>query len=173
MFCEREKEKDREREREREREGKKERERDMMRKPYPGEYMGHEGRPYCERDYHEKYGVKCAYCQRFISGKVLQAGDNNHFHPTCARCTKCGDPFGDGEEMYLQGAAIWHPRCGPGPGESGFVINGYNGSNVTGNGCDTSSMVDYGLDGLSSTMSELHYGSRASSPGGSVLRDYR
>ena len=34
-------------------------------------------------------------------------------------------------------------------------------------------MADYGLDGLSSTMSELHYGSRASSPGGSVLRDYR
>ena len=29
--------------------------------------------------------------------------------PSC-RCTKCGDPFGDGEEMYLQGAAIWHPR---------------------------------------------------------------
>ena len=39
--------------------------------------------------------------------------------------------------------------------------------------CDSSSMADYGLDGLSSTMSELHYGSRASSPGGSVLRDYR
>jgi len=127
-----------------------------------GEYMGHEGRPYCEKDYHERYGVKCAYCQRFISGKVLQAGDNNHFHPTCARCSKCGDPFGDGEEMYLQGAAIWHPRCGPGPGESGFVINGF----------DTSSIVD-GFDGLSSTMSELHYGSRASSPGGSMLRDYR
>ena len=35
-----------------------------------GEYMGHEGRPYCERCYHEKYGVKCAYCLRFISGKV-------------------------------------------------------------------------------------------------------
>lgn len=33
----------------------------------------------------------------------VQAGDNHHFHPTCARCTKCGDPFGDGEEMYLQG----------------------------------------------------------------------
>merc|ERR1740128_69871 len=127
-----------------------------------GEYMGHEGKPYCEKDYHERYGVKCAYCQRFISGKVLQAGDNNHLHPTCARCTKCGDPFGDGEEMYLQGAAIWHPRCGPGPGESGFVINGY----------DTSSMAD-GFDGMSSTMSELHYGSRASSPGGSMLRDYR
>lgn len=50
-----------------------------------------------------------------MTGKVLQAGDNHHFHPTCARCTKCGDPFGDGEEMYMQGGAIWHPRCGPGP----------------------------------------------------------
>ncbi|CAN7937843.1 unnamed protein product [Ixodes hexagonus] len=80
-----------------------------------GEYMGRQGQPYCERDYQKQFGVKCAHCDRFISGKVLQAGDNHHFHPTCARCSKCGDPFGDGEEMYLQGGAIWHPRCGPGP----------------------------------------------------------
>ena len=62
-----------------------------------------DGLPYCEKDYQAQFGVKCAYCNRYISGKVLQAGDNHHFHPTCARCTKCGDPFGDGEEMYLQG----------------------------------------------------------------------
>lgn len=37
---------------------------------------------------------------------MFQAGDNHHFHPTCARCAKCGDPFGDGEEMYLQGSDI-------------------------------------------------------------------
>ncbi|XP_074595555.1 actin binding LIM protein Uncoordinated 115a isoform X3 [Brevipalpus obovatus] len=80
-----------------------------------GEYMGKDGLPYCERDYQAKFGVKCTHCDRFITGKVLQAGDNHHFHPTCARCTKCGDPFGDGEEMYMQGGAIWHPRCGPGP----------------------------------------------------------
>ncbi|GIY08705.1 actin-binding LIM protein 3 [Caerostris darwini] len=78
-----------------------------------GEYMGKDGNPYCERDYQKLFGVKCAHCDRFIAGKVLQAGDNHHFHPTCARCSKCGDPFGDGEEMYLQGGAIWHPRCGP------------------------------------------------------------
>ncbi|XP_022918033.1 actin-binding LIM protein 2 isoform X2 [Onthophagus taurus] len=89
-----------------------------------GEYMGKEGVPYCEKDYHKQFGVKCAYCERYISGKVLQAGDNHHFHPTCARCTKCGDPFGDGEEMYLQGGAIWHPRCGPGPTENGQILNG-------------------------------------------------
>lgn len=65
-----------------------------------------DGVPYCEKDYQKQFGVKCAYCSRFISGKVLQAGDNHHFHPTCARCSKCGDPFGDGEEMYLQGNFI-------------------------------------------------------------------
>ncbi|KAK9722851.1 LIM domain [Popillia japonica] len=94
-----------------------------------GEYMGRDGVPYCERDYQKQFGVKCAYCSRFISGKVLQAGDNHHFHPTVAPSGirdpgKCGDPFGDGEEMYLQGGAIWHPRCGPGPTENGQILNG-------------------------------------------------
>lgn len=55
-----------------------------------GEYMGKDGVPYCEKCYQKLFGVKCAYCNRYISGKVLQAGDNHHFHPTCARCTKCG-----------------------------------------------------------------------------------
>ncbi|XP_035229700.1 actin-binding LIM protein 1-like [Stegodyphus dumicola] len=80
-----------------------------------GEYMGKDGQPYCEKDYQKLFGIKCAHCDRFIAGKVLQAGENHHFHPSCARCSKCGDPFGDGEEMYLQGGTIWHPRCGPGP----------------------------------------------------------
>lgn len=88
------------------------------------EYMGKDGVPYCEKCYQKSFGVKCAYCIRFISGKVLQAGENHHFHPTCARCTKCGDAFGDGEEMYLQGNAIWHPKCGPGPSEAGLILNG-------------------------------------------------
>ena len=34
--------------------------------------MGKDGRPYCERDYQREFGVKCTYCRRFISGKVLQ-----------------------------------------------------------------------------------------------------
>ena len=80
-----------------------------------GEYMGKNGQPYCEKDYQSQYGVKCAHCERYITGKVLQAGESHQFHPTCARCTKCGDLFEDGEEMFMQGGAIWHPRCGPGP----------------------------------------------------------
>lgn len=128
-----------------------------------GEYMGKDGAPYCEKDYQKLFGVKCTYCFRFISGKVLQAGDNNHFHPTCARCTKCGDPFGDGEEMFLQGAAIWHPRCGPGPDESMAASVNVNGS---GYGHHES------FDRNSTVGSEQPYGSRASSPGGYLRRPY-
>ncbi|PAV56590.1 hypothetical protein WR25_23391 [Diploscapter pachys] len=75
-----------------------------------GEYMAHDGKPLCLRDYNEKYGVKCYECQKFIAGKVLQAGGYK-FHPTCARCSRCGAHFGDGEEMYMQGDEIWHPSC--------------------------------------------------------------
>lgn len=80
-----------------------------------GDYVAKDGKPYCEKDYQKLFGVICVYCKRYITGKVLQAGDNHHFHPSCARCSKCGDPFVPGEEMYLQGEVTWHPRCGPGP----------------------------------------------------------
>ncbi|KAF0299608.1 Actin-binding LIM protein 2 [Amphibalanus amphitrite] len=132
-----------------------------------GEYMTRDGKPFCEKHYQAEYGVKCAYCQRYISGKVLQAGDNHHFHPTCARCTKCGDPFGDGEEMYLQGAAIWHPRCGPGPTENGVIINGQH------DGDESAADRSAELDRLSTTASETQYsGYRSASPG-LLLREYR
>ncbi len=129
-----------------------------------GEYMGKDGQPFCEKDYHKKFGVKCVYCLRYISGKVLQAGDN-HFHPTCARCTKCGDPFGDGEEMFLQGAAIWHPRCGPGPDESGHGLADVDRFNTN------ASMFEDQTD-VNSMASAPFYGSRASSPGASLKKDY-
>ncbi|XP_056631382.1 actin-binding LIM protein 1-like isoform X4 [Diorhabda sublineata] len=135
-----------------------------------GEYMGRSGVPYCERDYQKQFGVKCAYCNRFISGKVLQAGDNHHFHPTCARCTKCGDPFGDGEEMYLQGGAIWHPRCGPGPTENGEILNGTGETN--GNCTDTDmSIRDYDRHSTSGASELQTFGYRSPSPG-LILRDH-
>jgi len=139
--------------------------------PLHGEYMGKDGVPYCEKDYQKHFGVKCAYCSRYISGKVLQAGDNHHFHPTCARCTKCGDPFGDGEEMYLQGSAIWHPRCGPGP-QSEPLANGHSHPEL-----DRMSNSDLPLS-LRSQGTSLNgslYGidkKRAGSPG-LILREYK
>ncbi|XP_060904969.1 actin-binding LIM protein 3 isoform X8 [Labrus mixtus] len=75
-----------------------------------GEYISKDGVPYCEADYHAQYGVKCETCSRYISGRVLEAG-GKHYHPTCARCSRCNLMFKEGEEMYLTGCEVWHPLC--------------------------------------------------------------
>uniref|UniRef100_A0A8C3JGX1 Actin binding LIM protein 1 n=1 Tax=Calidris pygmaea TaxID=425635 RepID=A0A8C3JGX1_9CHAR len=75
-----------------------------------GEYISKDGSPYCEKDYQVLFGVKCEACHQFITGKVLEAGDK-HYHPSCARCSRCNQMFTEGEEMYLQGSTVWHPDC--------------------------------------------------------------
>ncbi|XP_021251014.1 actin-binding LIM protein 2 isoform X9 [Numida meleagris] len=100
------------------------------------EYISKDGIPYCETDYHAKFGIRCDNCEKYITGRVLevteqwkrltrevvespswrslaplyQAGEK-HYHPTCARCVRCSQMFAEGEEMYLQGTSIWHPVC--------------------------------------------------------------
>ncbi|XP_008433061.1 actin-binding LIM protein 2 isoform X10 [Poecilia reticulata] len=74
------------------------------------EYISKDGIPYCEMDYHAMFGIQCESCKKYITGKVLEAGEK-HYHPTCARCARCEQMFGEGEEMYLQGSSIWHPPC--------------------------------------------------------------
>uniref|UniRef100_A0A3Q3WA69 Uncharacterized protein n=1 Tax=Mola mola TaxID=94237 RepID=A0A3Q3WA69_MOLML len=67
-----------------------------------GEYISKDSTPYCEKDYQIHFGVQCEACHQFITGKVLEAGDK-HYHPSCARCSRCNQMFTEGEEMYLQG----------------------------------------------------------------------
>ncbi|XP_075942982.1 actin-binding LIM protein 2 [Anarhichas minor] len=74
------------------------------------EYISKDGIPFCEMDYHAMFGIQCESCKKYITGKVLEAGEK-HYHPTCARCARCEQMFAEGEEMYLQGSCIWHPPC--------------------------------------------------------------
>ncbi|XP_031518504.1 actin-binding LIM protein 2 isoform X2 [Papio anubis] len=74
------------------------------------EYISKDGLPYCEADYHAKFGIRCDRCEKYITGRVLEAGEK-HYHPSCALCVRCGQMFAEGEEMYLQGSSIWHPAC--------------------------------------------------------------
>uniref|UniRef100_A0AAQ4NRG6 Actin binding LIM protein family, member 3 n=1 Tax=Gasterosteus aculeatus aculeatus TaxID=481459 RepID=A0AAQ4NRG6_GASAC len=75
-----------------------------------GEYISKDGTPYCETDYHTQFGIRCDSCNRFISGRVLEAG-GKRYHPSCARCARCHMMFLEGEEMYLTGSEVWHPVC--------------------------------------------------------------
>uniref|UniRef100_UPI00398F1B1D actin-binding LIM protein 2 isoform X7 n=1 Tax=Pristiophorus japonicus TaxID=55135 RepID=UPI00398F1B1D len=79
-------------------------------KALSAEYICKDGAPYCEADYHSQFGIKCERCTKFITGRVLEAGEK-HYHPDCARCVRCEEMFAEGEEMYLQGISIWHPVC--------------------------------------------------------------
>uniref|UniRef100_A0A4W3HZ56 Actin-binding LIM protein 2 n=1 Tax=Callorhinchus milii TaxID=7868 RepID=A0A4W3HZ56_CALMI len=79
-------------------------------KALSAEYICKAGAPYCEADYHSQFGIKCERCEKFITGRVLEAGEK-HYHPDCARCARCEEMFAEGEEMYLQGTSIWHPIC--------------------------------------------------------------
>ncbi|XP_073335796.1 actin-binding LIM protein 3-like [Pagrus major] len=75
-----------------------------------GEYISKDGIPYCETDYHTQFGIKCDSCNRYISGRVLEAG-GKRYHPSCAKCARCHMMFLEGEEMYLTGSEVWHPMC--------------------------------------------------------------
>ncbi|XP_045633053.1 actin-binding LIM protein 2 isoform X9 [Ursus americanus] len=79
-------------------------------KQLDAEYISKDGLPYCEADYHTKFGIRCDGCEKYITGHVLEAGEK-HYHPLCALCVRCGRMFAEGEEMYLQGSSIWHPAC--------------------------------------------------------------
>lgn len=46
----------------------------------------------------------CSFFSCCFFASPPQAGDK-HYHPSCARCSRCNQMFTEGEEMYLQGKA--------------------------------------------------------------------
>ncbi|KAM3876086.1 leupaxin [Diretmus argenteus] len=104
-------------------------------------FFERDGRPYCEKDYHQLFAPRCAYCKGPIMQNILSAMDQN-WHPEHFFCAHCGDRFGpdgflekDGKpycnrdfyhlfapkcsgcgesvkENYLTAAnGTWHPEC--------------------------------------------------------------
>uniref|UniRef100_A0A8D0DDI1 Actin binding LIM protein 1b n=1 Tax=Sander lucioperca TaxID=283035 RepID=A0A8D0DDI1_SANLU len=75
------------------------------RKVLSGEYISKDGVPYCERDYQIQFGVQCDACQKFITGKVLEAGEK-HYHPSCARCSRCDKMFTEVPDVHVHAFMI-------------------------------------------------------------------
>jgi len=73
-------------------------------------FIGRDGVPLCEIDYHIHCGITCALCMGNLLGKGLKAGDR-FYHAACARCCKCCDVFSEGEAMFVEGSDIWHAIC--------------------------------------------------------------
>ncbi|XP_078116052.1 leupaxin [Sander vitreus] len=104
-------------------------------------FFEREGQPYCDKDYHQLFSPRCAYCKGPIVQNILTALDQT-WHPDHFFCTHCGGLFGpdgflekDGKpycskdfyllfapkcsgcgesvrENYLTAAnGTWHPEC--------------------------------------------------------------
>lgn len=57
--------------------------------------------------------------------------------------------------MYLQGAAIWHPRCGPGPTEASQII--FNNTSGEIDRMSNSAMSEIHVSFSSLDYSQLHF----------------
>ncbi|XP_072034102.1 paxillin-like isoform X2 [Amphiura filiformis] len=57
-------------------------------------FFERESRAYCEKDYHELFSPRCAYCNGAILDKCVTAMDKT-WHPEHFFCAQCGKPFGD------------------------------------------------------------------------------
>ncbi|XP_023235836.1 paxillin-like [Centruroides sculpturatus] len=82
-------------------------------------FFERDGEPYCEKDYHNIFSPRCAYCNGPILDKCVTALDKT-WHPEHFFCTQCGRQFGedgfhekDGKpycrEDYFD---MFAPKCG-------------------------------------------------------------
>eukprot|EP00300_Choanocystis_sp_HF-7_P029142 c35565_g1_i1.p1 GENE.c35565_g1_i1~~c35565_g1_i1.p1 ORF type:complete len:290 (-),score=58.26 c35565_g1_i1:153-893(-) len=77
-----------------------------------------DGRPYCERDYHELFSARCAYCNGPILDQCINAL-NKTWHPDHFFCAHCGKSFENSGFLEYQGKAyceedyfaLYAPKC--------------------------------------------------------------
>ena len=75
------------------------------RKPIGKRFLEHKGRAYCEKDYLELFGEKCALCNKPITGQCLADHWGNKYckrHESDPRCFSCGRMIG----MNLTGGGV-------------------------------------------------------------------
>lgn len=59
-------------------------------RPFPGgNFLEQDGRPYCEDDYNELFGPKCAFCMKPITDTCINAV-GRVYHPDHFYCSSCG-----------------------------------------------------------------------------------
>ncbi|XP_053741068.1 leupaxin [Synchiropus splendidus] len=87
-------------------------------------FFERDGRPYCDKDYHQLFAPRCAYCKGSILNNILTAMDQT-WHPEHFFCSQCGCLFGGEGFLVKEGKPyctkdfyqLFAPKCS-GCGES-------------------------------------------------------
>jgi len=51
-------------------------------------FYAHDGGLYCTRDYQSQFGVKCCYCNQFVTGELVTVLEYT-YHGVCFCCSVC------------------------------------------------------------------------------------
>mmetsp|Transcript_14498 Transcript_14498/g.56985 ORF Transcript_14498/g.56985 Transcript_14498/m.56985 type:complete len:470 (-) Transcript_14498:47-1456(-) len=79
----------------------------------PKNYQTHAGELVCDEHYETATGViafKCFTCLKRIFGQMV-THDNKSYHPECFVCTKCKEPFPNGEYSRGKSGALYCRPC--------------------------------------------------------------
>jgi hypothetical protein len=61
--------------------------------PFPeGEFLVHEGQPFCDPCHNELFAVRCSSCQQPVTGRCIEVG-NKKWHVEHFACEACGTPL--------------------------------------------------------------------------------
>lgn len=63
-----------------------------------GGFFTKNGDYYCINDYQLLFGTKCAVCNDYVEGEVVQTMGKT-FHQKCFTCTRCKKPFQSGAKV--------------------------------------------------------------------------
>jgi hypothetical protein len=57
-----------------------------------GEFLVHEGQPFCDACFNELFAVRCVTCSQPVTGRCIEVGEKK-YHPEHFCCSSCGTPL--------------------------------------------------------------------------------
>jgi actin-binding LIM protein len=75
-----------------------------------GGFFTKDGAYYCITDYQKLYGTKCAACNEYVEGEVVQTMGKT-YHQKCFTCTRCHQPFQSGAKVTNTGKEVVCETC--------------------------------------------------------------
>lgn len=75
-----------------------------------GGFFTKDGAYYCISDYQQLYGQRCAACNDYVEGEVVQTMGKT-YHQKCFLCSRCNQSFQSGSKVTNTGKEVICEKC--------------------------------------------------------------